>query len=142
MQHPVNDIKEGSFYPVTVTKLLARGIVVKLDDTGTTEFIHISKISKKFISNIADFVNVGNRLVAKGIRGKNGTNELSLIHLHLGEPGQKVKEVHAEEVNEDPAVKNLNDMIAAAELSMHDKMGVIQARTERKRRKRIRNKYD
>lgn len=64
-------------------------------------------------------------------------NELSLIHLNLNQ--QKTsKQVLPKVVEEPNADKRLNEMITAAETSMHDKIGKIQARSERKRKKRKR----
>lgn len=137
MRHSENVIKEGALYPIIVTKLLARGIVVQLEDTGKTEFIHISRISKQFVSNITDYVNIGQSFVAQGVKGRDGMNELSLIHLNLNQQ-EPSKQVLPRVVEEPSANKRLDEMIAAAETSMHDKVGRIQARAERKRRKRER----
>lgn len=137
MRHYENVIQEGVLYPVIVTRLLARGIVVQLENTGRTEFIHISKISNQFVSNIADYVNIGQSFVAQGVKGRDGMNELSLIHLNLNQQ-KSSKQVLPKIVEELSNEKRLNEMIAAAETSMHNKIGKIQARTERKRRKRKR----
>lgn len=138
MHHSKNIIEEGTLYPVIVTKLLARGIIVQLDDTGSTEFIHISRISNQFVSNIADFVSVGESLVAKGVKGKDGMTELSLIHLNLNHQNLKQTKV-TDAASRD---KRLNEMIAAAELSMYDKIGRVQTKTERKHRKRTKRNYN
>lgn len=137
MRHSENVIEEGALYPVIVTKLLARGVVVKLEDTGKTEFIHISRISNQFVSNITDYVNIGQSFVAQGVKGRDGMNELSLIHLNLNQQ-EPSKQVLPKVANESSADKRLDEMIAAAELSMYDKVGRIQPRTERQRRKRKR----
>ena len=137
MRRSENTIEEDTLYSLIVIKLLARGIVVQLDDTGNTEFIHISRISKQFVSNITDYVNIGQSLVAQGVKGRDGMNELSLIHLNLNQQ-ESSKQTIPKVANEPSADKRLNEMIAAAETTMHDKIGRIQTRTERKHRKRKR----
>lgn len=64
-------------------------------------------------------------------------NELSLIHLNLNQQ-ESSKQTIPKVANEPSADKQLNEMIAAAETTMHDKIGRIQTRTEIKRRKRKR----
>lgn len=141
MHHSENAIEEDVLYSVIVTKLLTRGIIVQVGETGNTEFIHISRISKQFVSNITDFVSVGTCLTTKGVSGKDGKIELSLIHLNLSKNGGQTDLPN--ESDKTCSCKNLDDMIAVAELSMHDKIGKLPSKAERKRRRRNnRRNYD
>ena len=54
-------IEKDKHYNVTVVKILERGAVVEISGIdGRTGFIHISNIAECFVSNIADFLSVGN----------------------------------------------------------------------------------
>ena len=75
-------LKLGEKYSVTVQKILQYGIIVSMED-GSTEFIHISKISDKYVSDIADFVSVGDTYQALACVGKKQDVELTLAHLSL-----------------------------------------------------------
>ncbi|MCM1361054.1 MAG: S1 RNA-binding domain-containing protein [Clostridiales bacterium] len=137
MQRPDGFLDEGKDYTVTVTKILSKGIIVKIKDTEDTDFIHISKISTEFVSNINEYVKVGDILSARTIKrgDKFSEPELSLQHLHLKSlytPEQSVCDT--ELVTKVSSERNLEDMIAAANLSLKDKMQTIHTRTERKRK--------
>lgn len=137
MQRPDGFLDEGKDYTVTVTKILSKGIIVKIKDTEYTDFIHISKISTEFVSNINEYVKVGDILPARTIKrgDKFSEPELSLQHLHLKSlytPEHSVCDT--ELVTKVSSERNLEDMIAAANLSLKDKMQTIHSRTERKRK--------
>lgn len=115
-------IKPGQEYPITVTKLKERGIIVQIDGTPDTEFIHISKLSTKFVSNIASLVAVGDKLIAIAIEGKDKT-ELSLQHLHLESLNKTERhKKSSNKTNDATSTKpSLDDMIAAAERDLKEK---------------------
>lgn len=138
------NIKEGSIYNVKVVRILTNGIIVQVEDSGTTEFIHISKIADSFVSDINDFVSVGDELTAMGIKSSDdkriteNNGELSLHHLHL-KPKNKKNYVDTEIVTDIAKEKNLDDMIAAADQCLKEKMKVMHSknngRHKRNRRK-------
>lgn len=134
------NIQPGQEYAVTVTKLLSRGIIVQINGTGDTEFVHISKLSVKFVSNIASLVHVGDKLNALCIQGKDKA-ELSLQHLHLESLNNDVerKKSLPHKTNAKPQQQSLDDMIAAAERDLHEKQRITDSRL-RHRRKPIRKK--
>lgn len=78
----------GSIYKVKVERIVKSGIVVKLED-GSTELIHVSKLSNDYVKNIEDFVSVGDVFDAKCVEGKQKDTELSLKHLNLHSKVQK-----------------------------------------------------
>lgn len=76
-------VKIDEEYLVTVISIRSKGIVVQPENEPETEFIHISKISPAFVSDISNFVKVGDKLVAKGVKSDIKNVELSLLHLEL-----------------------------------------------------------
>lgn len=78
----------GSIYKVKVERIVKSGIIVKLED-GSTELIHVSKLSNDYVKNIEDFVSVGDVFDAKCVEGKQKDTELSLKHLNLHSKVQK-----------------------------------------------------
>lgn len=78
----------GSIYKVKVERIVKSGIIVKLED-GSTELIHVSKLSNDYVKNIEDFVSVGDVFDAKCVEGKQKDTELSLKHLNLHSKIQK-----------------------------------------------------
>lgn len=76
------ELKIGNKYNVKVSKIIKVGIIVELDD-GSTQLIHVSNISNKYVSNIEDFVTVGNTYEATCQEGKINATELTLRPLNL-----------------------------------------------------------
>lgn len=119
------ELSVGSYYSVSVVRLINSGAIVELED-GSTQLIHISNISNKYVSNISDFVSVGNTYSALAINGKVKPIELSLAHLDLG-PKPVRDNVRGDKRR--PAVKHttykpsLDEMIAKSEGSYEDKFG-------------------
>ncbi|MCM1226382.1 MAG: S1 RNA-binding domain-containing protein [Clostridium sp.] len=126
-------IREGDIYNVKVVKILTKGIIVLIEDSGTTEFIHISKIADSFISDINDFVSVGDELTAMGIKSiddkrvTENNGELSLHHLHL-KPKNNISYVDTELITDIAKEKNLDDMIAAADQCLKEKMKAMHSK--------------
>ena len=116
----------GKHYTVKVVKILERGVVVSMED-DTTEFIHISKISPRFVKNIVDFVSVDTVYDAEAVEGVAHPVELSLRHLNLTPMNyQKPKDNDHKPRNNynksshKPAT--LDDMIKASENDLKDKL--------------------
>ncbi len=136
MQLPQEMIELGKEYQVAVIKILDRGIVVQLKDTQYTEFIHISKLSTRYVSDIHAYVKVGDEFSALCIQG-DGKRELSLKHLQLApiyENAGSKKELTEEDSNT-KTKSHLDEMIAASNLSLMEKLNTMQARAVRKHRK-------
>ena len=67
----------GQTYDAEVTKILSYGAIVKLSD-GSTQLLHISNISDKFVRNVEDFVKVGDKIQVDCIAGKVKPEEVSI----------------------------------------------------------------
>ena len=61
----VREVEIGEIYLGTVTKVMAFGAFVDLGFKGKEGLLHISKISKERIENIADAIHVGDRITVK-----------------------------------------------------------------------------
>lgn len=128
------NIQEGQVYKVVVTKILPRGIIVQIQGTSDTEFIHISKLSVKFVSDISKLVIVGDKLEAVCIQGKDRL-ELSLQHLHLE---SLYKHVERKQLPPKKSTKqkstSVEDMIAAVERDFKEKQRASDSRLRRKQK--------
>lgn len=67
----------GNDYKVVVTKIIQSGIIVELEDKST-QLIHISNLSDKFVSDINLMFAVGDVANATAIAGKVKPVELSI----------------------------------------------------------------
>ena len=67
----------GQTYEVEVVKVLSYGAIVKLED-NSTQLLHISNISEKFVRDVNDFVKVGEKIKVDCIEGKVKPEELSI----------------------------------------------------------------
>lgn len=125
------NIEVGEKYCVTVIKIIKHGIIVQMGNCSDTEFIHISKLSHRFVSDISKLVSIGDKLEAVCIQG-NDRCELSLQHLHLesNNPSEK-SVVHS---NESESNATFEDMLAAAENSLREKQLAVNNRLQRKRK--------
>ena len=116
------ELKIGQKYEIEVIKILKYGVIVKLDD-GCTQFIHISNLCDKFISDISDILNVGDRRFATGVSGNKHPVELSLKHSSRND---KSNAQHH---------KSLDDMIADSNKAYADKTkSILRPTTPSKRR--------
>lgn len=132
---PKTLIENDKSYDVTVSKILDKGIIVTINGTGYTEFIHISKLSDAYVSDIAEIVSVGDKLVAKGFIGRNGA-ELTLQHLKLrpkldSKPADIGFQQHVPKVSA-PAM-SIDDMISNANKTMQEKYGQRLKKTDGRR---------
>lgn len=146
------DLKVGQTYDVTVVKILGFGAIVALED-GSTELIHISNISDKYIADVSDFVDVDHTYSAMCIEGKVKSEELSLKHLNLvsrsprsndaeyKQKGTRRKSSSADHKSIKSDSTSLEDMIANSNSQFEDKVGRIlrndstSSRPKRKRRR-------
>ena len=78
----MEQIEIGSKYSVEVVKTLPYGLIVKLEDRST-QLIHISNISDKFVRDVRDYARVGDHFIACGVPGNARDVELSLRYLNL-----------------------------------------------------------
>lgn len=67
----------GETYEAEVVKVLSYGAILKMQD-NTTQLLHISNISDKFVRDINDFVKVGDFIKVDCIQGKVKPEELSI----------------------------------------------------------------
>lgn len=67
----------GETYEVEVVKILKYGAIVKMSD-GSTQLLHISNISEKFVRDVHDFVKEGEKIKVNCIEGKVKPEELSI----------------------------------------------------------------
>ena len=67
----------GQTYEVEVVKVLSYGAIVKMED-NSTQLLHISNISEKFVRDVNDFVKVGEKIKVDCIEGKVKPEELSI----------------------------------------------------------------
>lgn len=144
----------GTMYVVEVVKAVKSGIIVKIADDESTELIHLSNISEKFVADPLDFVSVGNCYVAECIKGKAKPCELSLKHLNLrssADRGVQYNKTHEQNSNDTPRYskpvthdaqsnRKLDDMIAKSQQDYDSKFakrsGTLDSRRNgRKRRK-------
>lgn len=123
-------IQEGQMYEITVVKILPKGIIVQIKGTSDTEFIHISKLSTKFVSDISKLVQVGDCFEAICVKGSTRL-ELSLKHLNLESLYKNVDRNCLEKHNQPKS--SLDEMIASAEAIFKDKRRDADARLKRRR---------
>ena len=121
---PEGFLEIGKQYPVSVIKLLDKGIIVELLGTKYTGFIHISKLSQSFVHDVTDVVSVGMELTAKCVDTGRGP-ELSLRNEGLQPKHPVVSE---------PA-RDLDSMILLAQQSFNDKHRSINGDKARPRYK-------
>lgn len=107
---PEGFLEVGKQYPISVVKLLDKGIIVELIGTKYTGFIHISKLSQSFVRNVADVVSVDMKLTAECVNTGHGP-ELSLRN-----EGLQPKHFIAPK-----PVQDLDTMILSAQQSFNDK---------------------
>lgn len=125
------DLQLGNTYKIVVTRILQRGIVVQFQDNPDTEFIHISKPSTKFVSDISKLVQVGDCFEAVCVKSATRL-ELSLKHLNLESLYKNVDRKCLEK--HDQPKPSLDEMIASAEAIFKDKRRDADARLKRRRK--------
>lgn len=138
------NIELDSNYNVQVIKILTKGIIVELTDyPGETAFIHISKISAKFVDDVNKFVKLGDTFEAKGVSSDISGIELSLLHLGLQpvtckETTQYNTHKSADSLNNTevkqskPSKSSIDSMIEAANDDYLDKQRALSSRRKRR----------
>lgn len=160
----MTEIKIGEKYQVVVIKYLEKGVLVTLADGSYDEslFIHLSKISPKFVTDVSDFVTVGETYEVEvnesSIPGK--PFELSLLHLNLqskhpytpraprrdNPPSLNTSQQHKQYPQRRPSDhgkprsqrpnKSFDDMLKSAEAAYNDKFrGKGEPRGKRRKRR-------
>lgn len=88
-----------------VVRLLAYGAMVRLED-GSTGLVHISEIDEKFVTDVADYLAIGTRVIVKVIAIKDdGKMEFSIKRAKGAEPSEEVEEFGAQEpLLQEPAI--------------------------------------
>lgn len=76
------ELVEHQSYRVTVIRTVPSGVVVRLED-DSTELIHLSNVSKQFVKDPLDYVDIDGSYDAECIIGFNGKLQLSLKSLNL-----------------------------------------------------------
>lgn len=101
----------GDRYDITVVNIVKSGAIVELKD-GSTELIHISNLSNKYVQDISEFVQIGDMYTAIAIPGRSRDIELSLKTDVVENP-----------VRQRQAPKpSLDEMISKANAAYEDKM--------------------
>lgn len=127
---PSGYLEVGKHYAVRAIKLLKNGIIAQIAGTSYTTFIHISKLSDKFVSDPADVISVGEMYIGICITGNHG-EELTLKPSDMPE----TKRESAIEVKPD-----LDSMIEAAEKSLRDKQYKKKQNASNSRKKKNYNR--
>lgn len=128
------ELQKGQSYEVTVTKLLQRGVIVQINDTEDTEFIHISKLSAKFVSDISKIVNVGDTYTAIAVYNPEYSRvELSLKHINYAQHRKSHSAVHS--MKSEQRKQSLDDMIAAADSVLKEKQRAMNYKPQKSRRR-------
>lgn len=149
---PEEKIIAGELMPVTVLGIAKTGIIVQVDNTEYTAFIHISKIAKGYVNDINDYVTKGDKFNAMGsTKGKKP--ELILTHLDLqpkesadipikpDKPAPTSQPAPEQYVPEQHIPKSLDDMIAEADRSYKAKFS-NKDKKQRPRRRNFRKNAD
>lgn len=129
---PEDMIIDGKIIPVTVVAVTGSGVIVQVDNTEYTAFIHISKIANDYVKDVNDYISIGDKFSAKGIRS-GAKPELILSHLDLKpvykkaepkkeyKPKQPIQPAPEQFTSTQHIPKSLDDMIADANRSYKDK---------------------
>ena len=130
---PDSMIVAGELVPVTVIGLAKTGVIVQVDGTEYTAFIHISKVAKGYVNDVGDYVSKGDKLTAMGST-KGRKPELILTHLDL-QPKEHKDLTPVQSTPAQHIPKSFDQMIADADRAYKDKF----SSKDRKPRPRKRN---
>lgn len=138
----------GKRYPVKILKVIRAGVIVQVGEfrPDDTAFIHLSKISKKFVDDPSKFVTVGRTYEAEAVKGSVNDVELSLLHMNLEPmmihvdlakgPDRTSFRPYVKQPNKPPVpISNpvtLDDMITKMNKDYNDKTQAMNARSRRK----------
>ena len=157
-------LTKDQHYNLTVIKILERGAVCTVSGVDNrTGFVHISKIANFFVSNIADFVTVGDTY--DGICLDPEKFNFSLLHLDLQKkqsadtekiekhekPEKPIRQETAKKTTQPPSerkpysrpkIYSLDDMIARADASLKDKQRSRHNDRAKQRKRHKNSDYD
>ena len=150
---PLEEIVPGKTLPVTVIGIAKTGIIVQVDNTEYTAFIHVSKIARGYVENIADYISVGERYDAMGY-DKGFKPELVLTHLNLKpkhrnsseqvqkKPVPKKPEIPEQYTPKQHTPKSLDQMIEDANKSFKDKYVARELKNRLRHKSNVRRRKD
>lgn len=113
-------IEVGKQYNITVVKLLDKGVIVSVDGEEKTQFIHISKLTNRFIRSVTDAVSIGDKYTANCI-----------FNVGLNKPELTIRESVG---SSKPDTSTLDKMIKDAEKVFADKQKSMDSRSRRRRK--------
>lgn len=133
-------IKLGEEYEVTVERIITCGCIVRLKD-NSTQLIHISQISDKFVKAISDFVHVGDKYVAKAVQPTGLPLQLSIKHCTINAAHHEIKSSRLESLYDMEADKadDADEVIKVKPAVRHRHTSISDAKANR-REKYERNK--
>ena len=76
--------KKGHTYVGEAIELKPYGAILKMED-GSTHLLHISNISESFVSNVADYITVGESYTVTAVPGSVKDIELTLKKVDVSE---------------------------------------------------------
>lgn len=115
----------GKKYDVVVIKIVEKGVIVELEDKST-EFIHVSQLSNRYVSNIEDIIAIGDSKTASCIKGKVKSAELSFKESKVDHKPTKSYWL------EPSARPDLDEMIEASNRHYQEKMSSKGRRNRKK----------
>jgi len=71
------ELSIGHKYICRAVKILSYGAIMEFAD-GSTELLHVSNISDKFVQNVQDFIQVGSEYEVTAIHGTRRSIEITL----------------------------------------------------------------
>lgn len=123
------ELQLGQTYKVEVIKIIDYGCVVRLEDRST-ELIHLSQISPKFVKHVEEFVSIGDVFEAQGVPGLKNPVQLSLKHLNLVSP-------YANANKQDNQSNNRNSRPSVKESSRADNRSVHMPKSDNRGFKKV-----
>lgn len=111
----IEQLELGKEYDVRVTKVLNKGVIVGFPDTDITGFVHISKLSRQFISDINSYISVNDKITVRVVKN-----------------GDKYDLDARSAITRPTNTKDIDAMIAAAEAALKEKIGKTRNITRRR----------
>jgi S1 RNA binding domain protein len=117
-------VEVGQIVQGRVVRLLAYGVLVRLDD-GTTGLVHISEIDQNYVRDVADYFALDDMVNVKVLKAEDrGKIELSVKQARgEGEPIVKVRAPQPEENNDAPPRAEAGPSRRESRASFEEKMG-------------------
>lgn len=133
-------IKLGEEYEVTVERIITCGCIVRLKD-NSTQLIHISQISDKFVKDVNDFVHIGDRYVAKAVQPTELPLQLSIKHCTINASHHELRSPELESLYDMEADKadDADEVIKVKPAARHKHTNISDSKANR-REKYERNK--